>query len=135
MSTKNYRGSCHCGKVRYDAELDLTRESSRCNCSICLKSRHWGMLVQPAQFKLLSGESDLSDYQFAMKLGHHRFCKHCGVRVFGHGDVPQLGGAFVSINLATLDEVDAAELARVPIRYMDGRNDNWGASPQETGHL
>jgi hypothetical protein len=54
------------------------------------------------------------------------------VHVFGHGDVPELGGVFVSINLATLDEVDAAELARVPIRYMDGRNDNWGASPQET---
>ena len=31
------------------------------------------------------------------------FCKTCGVHVYGTGDMPELGGAFVSINMQTLD--------------------------------
>ena len=32
----NYRGSCHCGKVTYEAEGEITGAVS-CNCSICSK--------------------------------------------------------------------------------------------------
>ena len=34
-----------------------------------------------------------------------------------------------------LDDVQPAVLAEAPVRYMDGRGDNWWAEPVETRHL
>jgi hypothetical protein len=135
MSQKTYQGSCHCQRIRYEVELDLASESSRCNCSICSKLRRWSMIVKPAAFQLLAGESELSDYQFGSKSGHHMFCRHCGVHAFGRGHVKEIGGDYVSINVACLDGVDPRMLANVPVRFMDGRDNNWFAAPTETRHL
>lgn len=132
---KTYKGSCHCGKVRFEADIDLASGTGRCNCSICTKRREWCALVKPEAFRLISGKDALSDYQFGTMSGHHRFCSHCGCAPFGDGYVEEIGGAFVSISVACLDDVDPSELAEVPIRYTDGRNDNWFEPPKETRHL
>jgi hypothetical protein len=93
------------------------------------------MLVKPQDFRLVAGEADLSDYQFGSKSMHLVFCKHCGVRPFGRGHLDVLGGDFYSVNVACLDNVDPSELANMPVRYADGRNDKWEAVPAETRHL
>jgi hypothetical protein len=135
MMLKTYQGGCHCGSVRFEADIDLQAGSGKCNCSWCAKARWWGALVKPADFRLLSDDADLADYQFGAKNGHHRFCRACGVQVLGHGYVEAIGGEYRSVSIATLDGVDPSELAAIPVRYTDGLNNNWFEEPAETRRL
>ena len=73
-----YAGGCHCGRVRYEVDADLSRVMS-CNCSICRKRGALLAFVPVAKFKLGSGAYALTDYQFNKKIVHHLFCDTCGV--------------------------------------------------------
>lgn len=110
---RTYRGSCHCGGVRFTAEADLSRTVT-CNCSMCRRSGAILTFVPAAQFHLETPEDALQDYQFNKRIIHHLFCKTCGVRPFGRGKGPD-GSDMVAINVRCLDDVDAATLT--PMSY------------------
>jgi len=133
--TKTYKGSCHCGAIKFEADIDLARGTMKCNCSICTKARNWLTMVKPEAFRQTAGEADLGDYQFARKNIHHLFCKHCGIHTFGWGIIPDLGGKVYAVNVNCLDDLDIDELVTAPVAYFDGRNDNWQSPPTETRHL
>ena len=105
---KTYNGSCHCGKVRFEATTDL-KSVIQCNCSICARLGYMLTFMPPEQFKLLSGESDLKDYQFNKKKIHHMFCPTCGIGSYSYGTAPD-GSKMVAINVRCLEGVDAATL-------------------------
>lgn len=114
---KTYAGSCHCGKVRYEVSMALERALS-CNCSICSKTGALLGFAPISQFKLLSGEDAVTDYQFGKKNIHHLFCSTCGIRAYGRGAMPD-GTQMAAINLRCLEGVDADAL---PVDRFDGKN-------------
>ena len=84
---KTYKVSCHRSAIRFEADIDLRAETYRCNCSICSRNRFWPAIVEPNALRMQSGESTLTKYLFNTKFHEHHFCRHCGVRAFGIGNV------------------------------------------------
>lgn len=131
---KTYQGSCHCGAVRFEAELDLEQSTYRCNCSICRRTRFWPAVAREDGFRLVAGEAELTRYQFNAKKNHHYFCRHCGVRAFGIGTETPIGKMY-GVNLGCLTGVSEEELSRLTVTYVDGLNDKWQGTPEFSGHM
>src|SRR5258705_13524629 len=126
---KTYRRSCHCGAVRFEADIDLGQGTTRCNCSICSKARSWFVIAPPDRLRLLAGAEAQTEYRWVpashpQAFLRYRFCKTCGIRTFGQGGELSDKGAFYFVNVAAL-EIDHDELAAAPIRYVDGRHDRY----------
>jgi hypothetical protein len=135
MTTKTYRGSCHCGAITYEAEIDLAQGTSKCNCTFCAKARAWKTFVQPSSFRLLSGAGKAQGYHKHPQAPLKYFCTECGMWTHELGSADYMGGDFVGVFIATLDDVDPAELVAAPVRYSDGLNNNWQQPPAEVRHL
>ncbi len=135
MATQTFRGSCHCGTVSYEADLDLAQQTGKCNCSFCAKTRAWKTFVQPSSFRLLSGGDHATGYHKHPQAPSKFFCSRCGVYTHETGHADYMGGDFVGVFLASLDNADPSDLASAPVRYSDGRDNNWQNPPAETRHL
>ncbi len=113
--SKTYSGSCHCGRVSYEVDADLSQVMS-CNCSSC--RRHGTLLtfVPEDKFRLQSGADALTEYTFNKKVIHYQFCSTCGVLPFARGTRPD-GARTVALNVRCLDGVD---LDALTIKKVDG---------------
>jgi hypothetical protein len=136
---KTYHGSCHCGAIKYEADIDFSQGTSKCSCSICYKLRWWGTRVRPAAFRLISPSSAtsdvLTDYIMNHPDAHQLFCKKCGIHVFHPKNLPQIGGDFVYLNIACIDNLKPSEAVQIPVTYYDGRNNNYANEPIEKSYL
>ena len=112
---KTYTGGCQCGKVRYEAQAD-SGEVITCNCSRCRKAGPLLSAVAMSDFKLLSGENEMTDYQFNKRAIHHPFCKTCGIESYAYGKGPG-GRDMVMLNVRCLDGVDAEQFK---VKKFDG---------------
>lgn len=131
---QTYTGGCHCGAVRYEADVDLSQGTVKCNCSICTKGRAWLIGVDPADFRLLRGEDVLGEYQFGAHRIRHLFCKTCGIKSFARGTLPD-GTKFGAILVNCLEGLTDEQLGALPVMYIDGRNDDFQKAPAHTSHL
>jgi hypothetical protein len=137
MTPRNCTGSCHCGAVRYEATLDLSKGTARCNCSICKKARAWFTFVSGNDFRLLKGDDSMSSYQWtpngrSKPFLTYRFCKVCGIRIYATGDAEFMGGKFYALAVSTLDDVTTDELAAAPLKFADNLNDRYDRAPADT---
>lgn len=130
---RTYTGSCHCGAVRFKADIDLAQPTYRCNCSICSRTRFWPAIVTPERFRLIDGADRMKTYRFNSMKNEHRFCETCGVRPFGIGTTPD-GTQIYGVNIGCLEGVSPDELAAAPIIYIDGLHDRH-APPDITSFL
>ncbi len=132
---KTFNGSCHCGAVRYEAELDLSQGTARCNCTFCLKARAWAAYIKPEAFRLADGAEEGVAYHKHPDAPVKYRCGRCGVLTHARGDADYMGGPFVCVFVATLDDASPEELLSGPIRYSDGLHNNWIHAPTEIRHL
>jgi hypothetical protein len=110
-------GSCHCGKVRFEVEGELS-EAMECNCSHCSRKGYLLWFVPREKLRLETPLEDLSTYRFNRHVIDHRFCPVCGCAPFGLGVSPD-GKATAAINIRCLESVELAAVKRIPV---DGRS-------------
>jgi hypothetical protein len=130
---KTYSGSCHCGALKFEADLDLAQGTYRCNCSICRRTRFWPAVAVDGGFRILSGEDQLTRYTFNTHKNQHYFCKICGVRAFGVGNDTPMGKMY-GVNVGCLDDLTDKDLSELRITYVDGLHDRF-EPPQHFSHL
>ncbi|MBP7240903.1 GFA family protein [Amaricoccus sp.] len=110
-------GSCQCGAVAFEAEVDVSRPLV-CNCSRCRRLGSRLAFATPDGFRLLRGEGALTEYRFNSGVIRHQFCATCGIEPFAFGRTPD-GRDVVAINVNCLDDVDPLAL---PTQFHDGRS-------------
>ncbi len=112
----NYQGSCHCGRIAFDVDGDLTGVVA-CNCSICQRKGALMWFVPRASLHLQTPDDAAATYTFNKHLIRHRFCPVCGMHPYGEAKDPQ-GKDTAAINVRCLEGVDIESL---PVKHFDGR--------------
>lgn len=111
------KGSCHCGKVRFDVE-GRPEQAMACNCSICQRKGALMWFVPYERLHLETPEENLSTYTFNKHVIRHRFCRECGIHPYGEGSDPK-GNRMAAINIRCLEDID---LEAIPLTHYDGRS-------------
>lgn len=109
-------GGCHCGAVRFEAEVPRAVEVLDCNCSVCAMTGFRHLMVPHGDFRLLSREDGLTSYRFGTGAANHLFCSACGVKSFYQ---PRSHPEAWSVNLNALDDVSGLDIR---VTAFDGRN-------------
>jgi hypothetical protein len=112
-----HQGSCHCGRIKFEVEGDITSAMS-CNCSICQRKGSLMWFVPRTALRVLTPEENASTYLFNKHVIKHRFCPTCGIHPYGEGKGPS-GEAMAAINIRCLEDID---LQAVPVKHFDGRS-------------
>jgi hypothetical protein len=93
-----YKGSCHCGQIAFEAEGEL-KDVLSCNCSICQRKGSLLWFIPRPGFKL------------------HHFCPECGIHPFAEAADRQ-GNPMAAINVRCLEGVEPTSF---PVKPFNGR--------------
>jgi hypothetical protein len=113
----NYKGSCHCGRVAFEVEGEISSAMS-CNCSMCQRKGTLMWFVPHDKLHLLTPDENASTYMFNKHVIKHRFCSTCGIHPYGEGTDPK-GNRIAAINIRCLEDID---LTSVSVTHFDGRS-------------
>lgn len=59
---KSYAGSCHCGKIKFEVDMELDHVRV-CDCSVCHKRGALNHRVEDSQLRILVPLEDLLLYE------------------------------------------------------------------------
>jgi len=127
MTTVWKTGGCHCGAVKWEADVSDDVVADECNCSMCSMVGYYHVIVPASHFRLLMGEDHLTEYGFNTGVARHLFCKHCGVKSFY---VPRSNPDGYSLNLRCMKK---GQFTSIKTRPFDGQN--WEANASKLAHL
>ncbi|QQA44172.1 GFA family protein [Pelagovum pacificum] len=108
MTEAPYTGSCQCGGIRYEVDVDIN-QSVTCNCSRCQRLGSVLAFTSRDKFTLLTPEADTTEYLFNERRISHRFCPVCGIEPFAYGEMPD-GAKMAAVNVNCLEGVDPRAL-------------------------
>lgn len=112
-----YRGSCHCGGIRFEIEGELSTAVA-CNCSICSRKGALLWAVPRDRLRVQAADRDVGTYTFGRRAIEHRFCRVCGMQPFSE-DTGAAPGRSAYVNIRCLEGVDPAA---IPTIDFDGRS-------------
>ena len=117
---KILKAFCHCGSIRLNIVLDKPiSKIIRCNCSICSKSKGFGMLCVPKdKVTVVEGFQSVTEYVFNTNEAVHFFCIICGTHT--HHNSRNSPGK-ICVNVACIDDFNIADYREV-IEKFDGIN-------------
>ncbi len=108
--------ACHCGTVRLKVKLtDEFNTIRRCTCSYCRMRGAIAVSADLADMEFVSGEDNLTLYQFNTGTAKHYFCKTCGI--YTHHQRRSNPSQF-GLNVACIAGVSPFDFAEVQV--MDG---------------
>ena len=111
----NYKGSCHCGGIRFEVEGDLSNVIE-CNCSMCRRKGSLLGFVPQEKLKLLMPRENMGTYTFNKHVIKHHFCKTCGIHPLAEAK-DRSGKPTAAINVRCIEGID---LGSLKIKQFDG---------------
>jgi hypothetical protein len=75
-------GACHCGSVKFTADVAEPLRGTRCDCSICAMKGAVTVGTPLDGLEILEGRDLLALYQFNTGTAKHWFCSKCGSYTF-----------------------------------------------------
>lgn len=110
---QTYTGSCHCGEVQFEVDVDLNHVRV-CDCSICRKRGALNHRVADLDLRIKTSLEDMTLYQWHTGVAKDYFCPKCGILPFRR---PRTNPKMWAVNIRCLDGI---ELASIPIEHVYG---------------
>ena len=110
---QTYIGSCHCGDVRFEIDLDLDHVRV-CDCSLCRKRGALIHRVSENDIRIETPLDEMSLYRWHTNVAKDYFCSRCGILPFRR---PRTAPDMWAVNVRCLDGV---ELESIHIDFVYG---------------
>ncbi|KAL8822107.1 MAG: hypothetical protein Q9191_007150 [Dirinaria sp. TL-2023a] len=89
-----YRGSCHCGKIKYQLSREKPLDAKYCHCTTCQKIHgapfQWAAIFHKTDINFTHGHHDLGWYESSEKTCVHKLpckvsCAYCRTPIMDEG--------------------------------------------------
>ncbi len=133
MTSSVLQGGCHCGAVRFEAELTNGFETiRRCTCSFCRRRGAIAVSAKLGGVTVSQGADKLTSYRFNTGTAEHFFCSVCGI--YTHHQRRSNPNEY-GVNVACLDGVSPFDFADVPVLDGEHHPSDHGGELRFTGVL